>query len=78
MTLVTVTPSRAAFFCTASHRSSDTRMVRVGVLGAFGIRLVYTPRWSKNWLRLLKVKSIPPSSLIPSPSTTALATAFLC
>jgi len=36
MTLVTVTPSLAAFFWTASQISSETRMVRVGVLGAFG------------------------------------------
>lgn len=78
MTEVTVTDSLAALRCTASHRSSATRIVRVGVLGALGIRLVYTERLSKNWFKLDKVKSIPPSVFMPSPSITAFATAFLC
>ncbi len=35
--LVTVTFSAAAFFWTAVHSWSDTRIVRVGVLGELGI-----------------------------------------
>jgi hypothetical protein len=37
MMLVTVTFSKAAFFWTAVQSWSDTRIVRVGVLGALGI-----------------------------------------
>ena len=39
--LVTVIPCLAASFWTASQSSSDTRIVRVGVLGALGLHLVY-------------------------------------
>jgi hypothetical protein len=37
ITSVTVRPSMAAFSFTAPQRSLDTRIVRVGVLGALGI-----------------------------------------
>lgn len=37
MTSVTVRPSIAAFSFTAIQRLLDTRIVRVGVLGALGI-----------------------------------------
>jgi len=41
MMLVTVTPSIRACSCTAVHSSSSTRSVRVGVLGALGIHILY-------------------------------------
>jgi len=38
ITSVTVRPSISALSLTAVHSSLDTRMVRVGVLGALGIK----------------------------------------
>jgi len=73
MMLVTVTFSEAAFFWTAFQRSSATRMVRVGVLGALGIRIFYTVEPVKNCFKLPTDRSKPPASLIPLPSITASA-----
>lgn len=78
MTSVTVRPSEKALALTAPQRSLETRMVRVGVLGALGIEIVYTETSSKNALSVPTVKLTPPSVFMPSPSMIALATAIFC
>jgi hypothetical protein len=78
MTLVTVTPSEAAFLCTAFHRSSETLIVRVGVLGVFDIVQFYTEDMVRKVFKLPTVSGTPPLSSIPTPSMMANATELFC
>ena len=48
--LVTVTFSAAAFFWTAVHSWSDTRIVRVGVLGELGMPISVRAPNNKYWV----------------------------